>query len=57
VDHGEPYTAGRLLTDLLPLLDRDLRARSPSALRQALMLGAETSASAAATLGLTPRLN
>lgn len=25
--HGEPYTATRLLADLLPLLDSDLRAR------------------------------
>jgi hypothetical protein len=46
---GEPYTAARLLTDLLPFLDRDLRA--PLAERVAARLdamGAVTSANEAA---------
>jgi DNA-binding SARP family transcriptional activator len=48
-DHGEPYTAARLLTDLLPFLDRNLRA--PLAERVAASLhamGAETSGREAA---------
>jgi hypothetical protein len=51
-DHGEPYTAARLLTDLLPLLDRDLRA--PLAERVAGRLdamGAVTSSTEAAAYG------
>ncbi len=51
-DHGEPYTAARLLTDLLPFLERDVRA--PLAERLAASLddmGAVTSATEAATFG------
>jgi DNA-binding SARP family transcriptional activator/tetratricopeptide (TPR) repeat protein len=50
--HGEPYTAARLLTDLLPFLDRDLR--SPLAERVAARLdamGAITSGEEAAACG------
>lgn len=48
-DHGEPYTAARLLTDILPFLDCDMRA--PLAERVAARLdamGASTSAKEAA---------
>jgi hypothetical protein len=50
--HGEPYTAARLLTDLLPFLERDLRAplAEPVAARLEAM-GALTSAKDAATYG------
>jgi hypothetical protein len=51
-DHGEPYTAARLLTDLLPFLERDLC--TPVAERVASSLhamGALTSATTAAVYG------
>jgi hypothetical protein len=46
--HGEPYTAARLLTDLLPFLDRDLRAPlAERAARRLDAMGAVTSAAQA----------
>jgi DNA-binding SARP family transcriptional activator/class 3 adenylate cyclase len=50
--YGEPYTAGRLLVDMLPFLDRGLRAKLAEAAAKRLnALGACASASeAAATL-------
>jgi len=49
-DHGEPYAAARLLTDLLPFLERDVRALLAERLAASLYaMGAVTSATEAAT--------
>jgi hypothetical protein len=52
-DHGEPYTAARLLTDLLAFLERDVRPPLAERLAASLdAMGAVTSAAEAATFGV-----